>query len=405
MLLIINYNMQKSNGPGKNGPKSKPPAQTVTMAEPVTGLGKFHEAGASLTLADQFIGKRLSARYHITEKIGEGGMGTIYLAEDERLDKKVALKILAASFAGKSSMGERFIQEAKVVTRIEHENVVDVTDLNVTEEGVPYFVMEYLKGNDLSDVMSSEGPLSWERSKNILMQICRGLEAAHKKGIVHRDMKPGNVFMAERDEEADFVKILDFGIAKLLKEAGGDKKQMTLAGSLMGTPDYMSPEQIHGLEVDHKSDVYAVGVIMYEMLCGCVPFEGDSVMEIFEKHVKEVPIPPSEKRPDLGIPRDVEAVIMKALEKNPRRRFSTIKQMEMAILDCEGVQTIKPAASTESSVLQAGYAMMKKKEEERRTKRTRNFIMAAAIIAAAGAATVAAHIGQIDILEKIEWKE
>ena len=151
----------------------------------------------------------------------------------------------------------------------------------------------------------------------MLMQICRALDAAHKKGIVHRDMKPENVFITERDENPEFVKVLDFGIAKLLEEAEGGRKNLTLLGTAMGTPRYMSPEQSMGLEIGRRTDIYAVGVIMYEMLCSAVPFDDENPMQILQMQINQAPVLPSVLRPDLGIALDVEAIIMKALEKDP----------------------------------------------------------------------------------------
>lgn len=336
-------------------------------------------------LVDMIPGSRLSGRYMVKEKIGEGGMGRVYLAEDERLEKEVAVKMLSASFAGKSIAAERFIREAKVVTRIKHKNVIDVTDLDVTDQGIPFYVMEYLKGQDLMDLILAERNLPWERGRDIAVQICRALGEAHSKGIVHRDMKSENVFMVEHEEEGDHVKLLDFGIAKLLKDIGEGQGDITIAGDVIGTPRYMAPEQAMGkVDTDPRADIYSVGIIIYEMLTGTVPFDHESVMGILSMQINEKPERPSRRK--AGIPDDVEAVVMRALEKEPESRYQTIGELEDALERCKGALGTSPLDEGGGMAIEA-YARIKRNEAARAAK-VRNRRAAALFLAVASAASI-----------------
>ena len=272
-------------------------------------------------------GKLVAVRYRVLRKIGEGGMGAVYLAEHETIQKKCALKVLLHEYAQKESIKKRFLQEAKAAARIDHENVVDITDFGETPTNSLFFAMEYLDGVDLSKTLQMTGHMEWGRAKQILLQVCRALEAAHKKGIIHRDMKPENIFLLERDGRPDFVKILDFGIAKVGLEEGGER--LTRTGMVFGTPHYMSPEQALGKKPDNRVDVYSVGVIMYEMLTGDVPFNADSFMAILTRHISDKPEPPRSIRPE--IPGEVESIVLKALSKKPEDRYQSMVEMAVAI--------------------------------------------------------------------------
>ena len=272
-------------------------------------------------------GKLVAVRYKVLRKIGEGGMGSVYLAEHVTIQKKIALKVLLHEYAKKDLIKQRFLQEAKAAAKIGHENIVDIIDFGHTPTGSLFFAMEYLEGDDLSKVLQMNGPMSWGRTKPILLQVCRALEAAHGKGIIHRDMKPENVFLEDREGKRDFVKILDFGIAKVGLEEGDER--LTRTGMVFGTPHYMSPEQAMGKKPDNRVDIYSLGVIVYEMLTGEVPFNADSFMGILTLHISEKPIPPRELRDD--IPREVEAIILKALSKKPEDRYQSMAEMAVAI--------------------------------------------------------------------------
>ena len=316
-----------------------------TLVKGKAEAARFHEKGAE----DKMIGKTLMGRYKVIELIGQGGMGNVYMAEDTRMGKKVAVKVLPEYFGKKSNVAERFVQEALLAPRIEHENIIDVTDRGTTSNGVPFFVMELLKGADLAAVIGNGGPMPWcQRTKDIMLQICRGLGAAHDKGIIHRDMKPENVFLVERSDGSPFVKLFDFGIAKLLESAREEVPEgefsaipvtgKTQAGSVMGTPQYMAPEQASAGDMDQRVDVYAVGTIMYEMLCGRVPFIVEvkenpmaDAFKLLDMQKKLPPTPPRILRPDLGIPPEVEAIILKALTKEREGRFQSMKELDVEL--------------------------------------------------------------------------
>ncbi len=278
-------------------------------------------------------GTLLLDRYRLLKKLGEGGMGTVYLAEHVTIKKRCAIKLLNPEFAHKHDLVERFLQEARAASMIAHENVVEITDFGAAPNGSVFFVMEMLIGEDLAETIKREAPLPWSRVAPIAMQICRALAAAHNKGIVHRDMKPENCFRVERHGNADFIKVLDFGIAKVTSEdpdgAGG---RLTSTGMIFGTPTYMSPEQAQGQRVDHRSDIYALGVILYELLTGKVPFSADNFMGILTKHMFDEPVAPSVAAPHADISLEVEAIVLKCLQKDRAFRFQSMEELSTAIL-------------------------------------------------------------------------
>ncbi|MCK5798282.1 MAG: serine/threonine protein kinase, partial [Deltaproteobacteria bacterium] len=279
---------------------------------------------------DLLLGKIVANRYKVLKKMGEGGMGTVYLAEHVTIEKRVALKVLLHEYARKADLKERFLREAKAAASIDHENIIDITDFGETPDKSVFFAMEYLDGQDLSHAIKNDGALPWARAKPILLQICRALGAAHSKNIIHRDMKPENIFLIDRDGRPDFVKVLDFGIAKVSGASDGEHK-LTRTGMIFGTPEYMSPEQAQGHIPDQRVDIYAVGVIMYELLTGRVPFRADTFMGILTKHIFEQPMPPTEANPEAQIPVDAEAVTLMAMSKDRDDRFSSMSEMGAAI--------------------------------------------------------------------------
>jgi len=263
----------------------------------------------------------VSDRYRIIRKIGEGGMGAVYQAEHALIEKRIALKILFQDLTRRPDLVARFLQEAKSASRIGQENVIDISDFGQTADGLVYIAMEFLDGQDLGRLLKTERSMPWLRARPILMQITKALRAAHGHGIIHRDMKPENVYLISREGRADFVKVLDFGIAKVVSADDNDGPRLTQTGMIFGTPEYMSPEQAQGHPPDNRLDVYAVGCIMYQMLTGSVPFMADSFMGILTKHLVEAPVPLRQRRPDLDIPADVEAICMRALEKDREKRW------------------------------------------------------------------------------------
>jgi serine/threonine protein kinase len=270
---------------------------------------------------DPLIGTVVSDRYRIIRKVGEGGMGAVYQAEHALIEKRVALKVLFQDLSRRPDLVARFLQEAKSASRIGQENVIDISDFGQSAEGLVYIAMEFLEGQDLGRALKTERVMPWLRARPILMQIAKALRAAHATGIIHRDMKPENVFLVQREGRPDFVKVLDFGIAKVVSAELNEGPRLTQTGMIFGTPEYMSPEQAQGHPPDHRVDVYAVGCIMYHLLTGSVPFTADSFMGILTKHLLEPVVPPRQRRPDLDIPAEVEAVCLRALEKDRDKRW------------------------------------------------------------------------------------
>jgi serine/threonine protein kinase len=292
---------------------------------------------------DPLIGTTLAGRYAIQKKLGEGGMGAVYLATHNILEKQVALKVLHGEFARKPDLVERFMQEAKAASRIRNENVIDISDFGATPEGLVFFAMELLTGHDLHDEITRARVtghlLPWSRTKKIFLQICGALSAAHAKGIVHRDLKPENVYLVEFLGDPDFVKLLDFGIAKLTEAegGGGGERKLTKTGMLFGTPEYMSPEQARGEQVDHRVDIYAMGCILFQLVTNRVPFEADNFMGVLSMHLTE---PPPSIAPEvfdqIGAPRALAHVIDRALIKDRNARYQTIDELANAVREVCG---------------------------------------------------------------------
>jgi serine/threonine protein kinase/uncharacterized tellurite resistance protein B-like protein len=266
--------------------------------------------------ADPLIGSVLSERYKVLERIGEGGMGAVYVGQHVTLGKRVALKVLKQEMCYDKTIVERFLREAKATSSIEHENVVEILDFGHTPEGSAFFVMEFLRGQELAQLMEAAGAVPWARAKDILIQVAEALAAAHELGIIHRDMKPGNVFLIKRGGRSDFVKVLDFGIAKV-----EDGAALTRAGMVFGTAGYMAPEQATGGELDGRADMYALACVGFEMLTGRLPFTATHPIKMLNCHIREPAPSMRSVAPELGIPEAVDAVILRALNKLPDERF------------------------------------------------------------------------------------
>ncbi len=275
------------------------------------------QALISVPARDQFIDSILDDKYRIEEKIGEGGMGKVYRATHIHMDNTVAIKILHAHMASDATALERFRREARAAAHIRHPNAVAVTDFGVAKDsGIAYLVMEFLEGVELRAKIKEQKQLDYEESYHIVQQTCLALQAAHSKGIIHRDLKPDNIWLLSSEQGMARVKVLDFGIAKL--KSSSDSGTLTQQGMIVGTPFYMSPEQCKGEELDARSDIYSMGIILYEMLTGQVPFQAATPVGIVLKHANEPPRPPSELRE--GIPASVQEVILRALKKLPAER-------------------------------------------------------------------------------------
>jgi serine/threonine-protein kinase len=268
---------------------------------------------------DPLIGVTFDGKYRLDERLGQGGMGTVYRATHLLIDRPVAIKVLNPRFVEDEEAQERFRREARAAGRLQHMNAVAVTDFGRTEDGYVYIVMELLIGRSLRDVLAREAPLDAARAVSLMLQVSAAVSAAHEAGIIHRDLKPGNIFVVQRKHARPIVKVLDFGIAKLAADAlDDDQVTLTQVGVMIGTPRYMSPEQCDSRRLTPASDVYSLGIILYEMLTGTTPFTGSTPLAVAMKHSSEIPRPPREF---VGsIPVELEAVVLHALEKSPDNR-------------------------------------------------------------------------------------
>src|SRR4051794_23546327 len=277
------------------------------------------------------IGKSVG-NYAIKAKLGEGGMGAVYLGEHPLIGKRVAIKVLLEELSSKEDIVQRFFNEAKAVNDIGHQNIVDIVDFGKMKNDnggadIVYFIMEFLDGESLAARLRRTG-LSFKETTHVMTQCCSALAASHAKGIVHRDLKPENIYLCPRGTDKNFIKILDFGIAKLTGDTGQSHKTRT--GLVIGTPTYMSPEQCEGKGlIDHRSDVYSLGVVMYELLTGRVPFPGDGFGEILVAHLTKTPESPSTINPD--VTPQLEAIVMHSIEKDRNLRFQNMTEFLAAV--------------------------------------------------------------------------
>jgi len=311
-------------------PNSEPPVDPSARTARPMADDTQPALGDASSGSDLRPGTVLKGCYRIERRLGVGGMGTVYLAQHLEIEKLVAIKVLGPESIHRPQIRERFLREARATASIEDEHVIAIHDFGTTPEGVAFFVMEYLQGVDLAAVIKHHAPLSWPRARDIALQISMGMTAAHAKGVVHRDMKPANVFRIDRSG-AEFIKVLDFGLAKVIRPEKSVGEALTQTGMLFGTPEYMSPEQAQGGRHDHRVDIYALGVILFEMLTGRPPFRADTFMGLLQQHTFDPPPRPSDVAPHAGIPPAAEAVVLKALQKDPALRFQTMTEMAEAL--------------------------------------------------------------------------
>jgi len=328
-------------------PKSEPIRAVSASENPQEVLEAFRASRDSEY--DRLVGQTLDGRYHVIKKIGEGGMGVVFSARHAVIERPLAIKVLKREVMRDTATIQRFIQEAKAASRIGHPNIVDVTDFGTTPDGMTYSVMEFVVGETLGATIRASAPFPIQRAIRVAAQIARALGAAHDKGIVHRDLKPENVFLVDRDQRPDFVKIVDFGIAKIVPIDGKAQEgpRLTRAGSVFGTPEYMAPEQAAGRsDTDGRVDIYALGVILYEMLCGRVPHKGDTMVRTLAMQMLDAVEPPSKVAPQAGIPPELEAVVLKALAKKREQRYQKMSELLAALEHVQATVMPPPVAQS-----------------------------------------------------------
>ncbi len=295
---------------------------------------------------DEWVGRTVDARYRVLERIGHGGMGAVYKIVHERMGKIAAMKVLHRELVQETDVVRRFRREAQAVSRLTHPNVVQVFDFG-TARGQLYLVMEYVKGRDLGEIIKRDGPAPFERAGVLLYQVCAALSEAHSLGIVHRDLKPENIIVTRTRDGDDFVKVLDFGLAKLTERE--ELAEVTDSGSIVGTPYYMSPEQIRGEEIDARADIYSMGALAYRIITGEPPYRAQTPVGVLTKHLTAQLVPPSERKPELNIDPRVDEIIVKAMQKDPARRYQTVDELRYAIEVAYAALTGDPASTSTPS--------------------------------------------------------
>ncbi len=353
-----------------------------TQIKPLGDISESHTKTVHTPIKEMERGTTIADRYEIIEELGRGGMGNVYRVVDKKINEEMALKLLHPVIAAEKKTIERFKNELKLARKITHKNVCRMHDLN-EEEGTPYITMEYVPGEDLKSMIMMMGQLSAGRAVSIAKQICEGLAEAHRLGVVHRDLKPRNIMI---DKEGN-ARIMDFGIARSLKAEG-----ITDDGIMVGTPEYMSPEQVKGEEADHRSDIYSFGIILFEMVTGKIPFEGDTSFSIAFKHKTE--IPPDPREFNTQIPEEFSTVILKCMEKERKKRYQGVEELASEL------SSIEKEISTEERI--------PIKRKTRRIPRKKQFqipwlvgIISVAVIAV----LVYVLITQIQPTGEIEWKD
>jgi eukaryotic-like serine/threonine-protein kinase len=343
---------------------------------------------------DPLIGTVLMERVRIERAIARGGMGKVYYGEQVRMKRPCAIKILDPRLAGgadAAEFGRRFLLEASTAAKLTHPNVVTIFDYGETEDGRCFIAMEYLEGRSLSDELKKGGPISAERAIHITKQASRALREAHTLGVVHRDMKPGNVFLVQQDDDEDFVKVLDFGLVKETSQSDA-QEQHTQIGQIMGSPRYMAPEQVQGKAVDGRTDIYSLGVMLYAMLAGRPPFDRATELSTMMAQVSDPPPPIASVAPDVLLPPGLEAVVMKCLAKRPEDRFASMEELITALKLRPGAMTTESDSGRQTSPLLIAPVLPSSPAPQRRG--TMLFILAVAAVV--GLALTAALVTRED---------
>ncbi|HRI53901.1 MAG TPA: serine/threonine-protein kinase, partial [Pseudomonadota bacterium] len=313
---------------------------------------------------DPLSGRVLSGRYRLTEVLGRGGMGAVYRAHHILMDKPVAVKVLRQELASDTEAVARFHREARSASRLDHDHIIRVTDFGQTDDGLLFLVMELLDGENLAQVLR-RGPLPWRRAATIARDIALGLAHAHEQGVIHRDLKPENIVLVRRGKSArQMVKVLDFGLAKLIHDVGEAgaaaedeaaedlaARSLTRTGAIFGTPEYMSPEQAEGRGLGTRTDLYALGVVAYQMVSGALPFSAPTFLALIAKTVNEPAPPPSQQNASAEIPPAFEALIMQCLAKEPEQRPASAEEIAEALDQLLATHQEDPKQSAEVGVL------------------------------------------------------
>lgn len=341
--IVSTQTQNAAQTPGRRHPTA---AQQAISHKKMRGkdYGKWAEPKARKKKKDPMIGRTIAGRYEVVGLLGKGGMGAVYKAHQPAVQRMIALKVLLQEFAENETVIRRFHQEALAASRLEHPNTIRVYDFGQTEDGILFIAMEYLRGQSLAQAQARGPGMSAKRVIYIMRQVCKSLAEAHKAGIIHRDLKPDNIFLVDIEGERDFAKVLDFGVAKL-KEFEGNEGTLTQAGMIFGTPKYMSPEQARSGDLDARSDVYALGVMLYEMITGRAPFVGENPLSILIAHVNEAPPAFFDVNPNVDVPPAFEAVVFKALAKNREHRHANVEEL---LIELDAVDKLLDGASYES---------------------------------------------------------
>ncbi len=335
------------------------------------------------------VGQVVADRYHIIKKLGEGGMGAVYLGEHVKMGRKSAIKVMAAQMSQDPDAISRFNREASNASRISHPNVCQIYDFGETPDGLIYLAMEFIEGQALKDVIEAEGALHPARAASILKQAADALQAAHDLSIVHRDIKPDNIMVVQGKDGTDVVKVVDFGIARAV---GGDEtgQKVTKTGLVVGTPEYMSPEQLSGDKLDGRSDIYSLALVLYRMLTGTLPFAADSAQEVMIKRLTDDPLPLDQARPDLVFPAKLQLVMNVALARTPAERYQSAAEFGRDTADAvagTGAPStrVAPAHEGATQVMSPGDVQQATKHQPA-TKRPAERTAAVAAVAAAASA-------------------
>lgn len=366
--------------------------------------------GSSASRAVSMIGRTIAGNFRITSLIGAGAMGDVYQAQQLSLGKDVALKLLRRELLIDETLRKRFELEAKNASSLNHPNCIQIIDFG-RDGDLLFIAMEYLKGSDLCRTMETQWPFPLERTVHIFDQVLAALEEAHEHGIVHRDLKPANVMLVSRRGDPDFVKVCDFGIAKADGTHSSWAEGLTMKGLICGTPEYMSPEQARGERLDGRSDLYAAGVVLYQMLTGEVPFKSSSPVALLSMHLGEMPAPPSLRKPGLDIPARLEELVLRALEKDPAKRPQTAAEFREELRDAvsevlayvpalgtgprsSGVRSSALRATGSSGPNMAAVPTTQTVAPALRKAKTRGLLLTAVAVLAAGAAVLLPSLSQ-----------